>query len=290
MQLLNLLIVKLVNTVFSLLPLSVLYVIANLIHFLVFRIFKYRKKVVQQNLSNSYPKKTRDEINQITKSYYQYLCDLLVESVRGLSLSKKELQSRFVYNNPEIFDSYFNESRSVILLGSHYGNWEWGTLSFPMAVHHKVVGIYKPLSNRKLDTFLNKLRRQWGLHLTSMKNAGRSIIEHKNIPTIFVLIADQTPVDVKNAHWLNFMHQDTPFLHGADKLARKTNYPVFYYSIKKIKRGYYEVWFENICLNPKSLPPGEITRRYARLLENTINSEPTYWLWSHRRWKRKRPR
>lgn len=129
---------------------------------------------------------------------------------------------------------------------------------------------------------------QWGLHLVSMKNTGRVIIENREHPTLFVLIADQTPADVKNAHWLPFLNQDTPFLHGAEKLARKTGYPVFHYNIRRIKRGYYDVWFDEVCLAPSQTQMGEITKVYAQKLEQMILSAPVCWLWSHRRWKRKR--
>ena len=163
MQLFTLIIVKFITALFSLLPLRLLFVLADVFHFFIYRILKYRKSVIQKNLSNAFPGKNLEEINEITKKFYRYLSELVVESIKGLSFSKKELQERFVYKNPEIFDSFFEQKKSVILLGSHYGNWEWGTLSFPLSVRHKVVGIYKPLKNRKVDAYLNHLRVRWGL-------------------------------------------------------------------------------------------------------------------------------
>ncbi len=281
--------IKIVVNLFAFLPMKAVYAFSDLLYFSFRFIIHYRKTVIQKNLVDSFPSKLNEEIKQITIQYYRYLSDLIVESVKGLSLSKKELQKRFVYKNPEIFADLFQQGKSAILLGSHYGNWEWGSLSFPLSVKHKVIGVYKPIKNQKVENYLNTLRKRWGLHLTSMKNSGRTIIENKDEPVIYVFIADQTPVDVVNAHWVQFLNQDTPFLHGAAKLAHRTGYPVFHFKINKVKRGYYEVEFEEISSSPKTKEPYAISVEYARHLEKMINNAPAYWLWSHRRWKRRRP-
>jgi len=277
--------IKIAVKAMSICPFWLLYFLSDVAFYLLFYVFKYRRKVVTTNLKKSFPAKPEKEIKTIEKEYYRHLGDLLLESVKGLSLPKSTFEKRFKFLNPEIFP----QDESAILLGSHYGNWEWGVLSFPLSVKHTVLGIYKPLSNRSIDGYLNQLRKQWGLHLAPMSKAGRSIFEYKNKPTLFVLINDQTPSDVHNAHWLNFLNQDTPFLHGADKLSRKTNLPVYYFEIEKIKRGYYEVSFSILKSKEEELNEKEITIRYANALSKTIHKNPAYWLWSHKRWKRKRP-
>ncbi|MBI5914872.1 MAG: lysophospholipid acyltransferase family protein [Bacteroidetes bacterium] len=280
---------KILVKCFRFVPFWLLFLLSDVLRFLLKHLFQYRKKVVLANLQNSFPEKTPAEINRLAARFYHHFCDVLLESIKGLTLPKAELQRRFVYRNPEIFLPLFEKNRSAILLGSHYGNWEWGVLSFPMAVRHEVAGIYKPLKNKVLDNHLNHLRKQWGLHLANMAQAGRAVVQMKNQPCIFVLIADQTPSDVNNAHWVEFLHQGTPFLPGMDKLARQTGYPVFYFEIKRVRRGFYEVVFSELCPNPMEAEAGEITKIFARKLETTIRRNPPDWLWSHRRWKRKRP-
>lgn len=283
------LLIRIMVGCFAMMPMKVVYLLSDLLNFFLINIVKYRRKVIQLNLRNSFPKYSKNEIDGITNQFYRFFSDLILETLKGFSFGKTDWQTRFVYKNPEIFDSLYNQKKSVILLGSHYGNWEWGGISFPLVVKHKVVGVYKPIKNRKVETYLNELRRKWGLQLTNMKFAGRAVIENKNEPVIFVFIADQTPMDVHNAHWLTFLNQDTPFLHGAAKLASKTGYPIFHYKINRVKRGYYEVEFEEICDTPDSLSAPAITSLYAKQLEKMIRQNPPYWLWSHRRWKRKRP-
>jgi KDO2-lipid IV(A) lauroyltransferase len=263
-------------------------VLSGGLQFIFQHVIKYRQEIIENNLQNAFPEKQQAEIDQLKHDFYRHFCDLLLESIKGLTLSKQELQRRFVYTNPEIFSPLFEKKQSAILLGSHYGNWEWGVLSFPLAVQHKVTGIYKPLKNRPVDAWVNQQRKRWGLHLVSMNQAGRAVVEIRQQPSIFVLIADQTPSDIKNAHWLPFLHQDTPFLQGADKLARQTDYPVFIFDIQRVKRGFYEVTFTELCQHPSRKQAGEITELFARHLEATILDNPANWLWSHRRWKRKR--
>ena len=289
MQRTGIFLLKILVRTFSIVPFRLLYFLSDGLYFLMLKLFQYRFEVVVSNLRNSFPEKKPDAVRGIAKKFYRHFCDLLLESVKGLTLPKAELQRRFVYKNPEIFTPLFEKNESAILLGSHFGNWEWGVLSFPLAVRHRVIGIYKPLKNRYVDAWLNRLRKRWGLHLASMQQAGRAVIENRNQPCIFVLIADQTPSDMKNAHWLQFLNQDTPFLHGPGKLARQTGYPVFVFEIQRVKRGFYEVTFKELCPNPKEKKEGEITELFARQLETTIRRDPPNWLWSHRRWKRKRP-
>jgi len=273
----------------GLFPFRLLYFLSDGLSFLFIHILPYRHKVVKANLEKSFPEKTAAEITSFLRKYYRHLCDILLESIKGLTLSAEELQRRFAYQNPEIFDALFENKQSAIVLGSHFGNWEWGVLSLPLAVRHKVVGIYKPLSNPLAGDYLNGLRKKWGLHLASMASAGREVVKYRDQPCLFVLIADQTPASVKHAHWLPFFHQDTPFLQGADKLAHQTGYPVFMVDVLRLRRGFYEVKFTEISAHPQKTKVGDITALYAERLEKLIRQNPSQWLWSHRRWKRKRP-
>ncbi len=284
MQFFNILLLKVLFAIFAVLPFPLLYLLSDLACFLLAHVFRYREKVVFDNLQKSFPERPPAAIEALSQRYYAHLADLLLESIKGLTLPAAVFQRRFKYLNPGIFP----KGKSAILLGSHYGNWEWGVVSFPAAVRHQVVGIYKPLRHRRTEALLNRLRTRLGLHLAPMNHAGRAFVEFKGTPSIFVLIADQTPSDLPNAHWLPFLHQDTPFLHGADKLARQTGYPVFVFDIRRVKRGFYEVTFSELCAEPQATTEGEITRRFAEHLEASIRREPEHWLWSHRRWKHKR--
>ena len=273
----------------GLLSMKWLYRISDAINWLFLTIIKYRKKIVYQNLDIAFPNLPQKEKQNIVKGFYQNLSDILLESIKGFWLNKEELLQRFKYTNPEVFNPYYEKNQSVILIGSHYGNWEWGVLSVQLWLKHQVVGIYKPINHQKVDQYINGLRKKWGLQLASMGKIARTLVLNKDIPCAYVFIADQSPSDVVNAHWINFFDRETAFLHGVDKIARRTGFPVFLFNIKRVKRGYYEVTFELLCSNPKETKEGAITQQFATSLENYIREYPGDWLWSHHRWKRTKP-
>ncbi len=274
---------------FRFIPFWLLYLLSDLLRLVLQYMVRYRHEVIRQNLHNAFPTKNGHEIKKITKHYYRNLADVILESIKGLSLREQELRNRYSYRNSFIFNELYQNKKNAILLGSHIANWEWGVLSFPLWVEQQVVGIYKPLSNPLTDAFLNKLRCRWGLHLYSMTNIGRAVVRQRQSPAIFVLIADQTPSDIGNAHWLDFLNQPTAFLHGPGKLAEKTGFSVYSFAIQRFRRGFYEVSFKKLADETEALSAGEITQRYAAELERLICQKPSDWLWSHRRWKHQPP-
>ena len=290
MQYLEYFIFRLFVKLFSILPFSAIYFLSDILHFILFRLIKYRYAVIRQNLQHAFPEKAPEEIRGIIRAFYRNLSDIMVEAAKGVTLSREELESRFKIHGAEHFRELFQQGKSIILTASHFTNWEWGALAVNGCSPHKVIGIYKPINNPKIAAYLNTLRGQWGLQLRNMQQTGRALIEFRNQPSIFCLIADQTPSNLQSAHWVNFLNQDTPFLPGPEKIARRTGYPVFYFHTQRIRRGYYESTILPLNLEPAGAGNAEITRAYALLLEEFIMRDPPYWLWSHRRWKKSRTR
>ena len=286
MDRLSYLLLRIIVFIFSVLPFPVLYKLSDLIAFSLHYLLRYRYKVIRQNLEHAFPNKSPENLEQIIKKFYKNLSDILLESLKGLSLTESELKKRYRYANPEIFDTFYSQHKHVILLGGHFANWEWGVLSFPLWVKAQVIGIFKPLNNRHINDFLNRRRQKWGLHLISMAATGRNVQQPKARPSMYVLIADQSPSTMQNAHWVQFLNRDTPFINGPDKLARRTGYPVYIFDIQRIERGYYEVNFRCLTLHPEKLPEGAITKLFAEGLVQMIQFKPEDWLWSHRRWKK----
>jgi Kdo2-lipid IVA lauroyltransferase/acyltransferase len=269
-------------------PFSILYIFSDLVYFLLYSIIKYRREVVQANLSTAFPEKTEKEIQFLIKRFYHHLCDISLESIKGFSMSPQELIRRHRIINPEVADSYFEKSISVIALPGHYNNWEWGSLSAGMQIKFPVVALYKPLSNKLVDDFSKKHRAKFNTRLASIRNTASLFNELSGKPNAYIMASDQSPTNLKDCFWIDFLNHDTPWLHGFEKYARKYNLPVLYVDIQKIKRGFYELELIVLTENPSSLPEGEITNRYVEHLKQTILADPAYWLWSHKRWKHKR--
>ncbi len=272
----------------SYLPLSFLYFISELIYFFVYHVVGYRKSVVYDNLKNSFPNKTKDEIEAIQREFYIHLCDLIVENIRLFSMPLKEVKKRFKIVNTEILDDFYNQGRSIILVGGHYNNYELTGMAIDVYTRHQVIGIVAPLSNKFFNNKFSKSRSKYGVQLLSKGLVPRSFISNKNKLTMTVFGADQSPTYSNQLYWTTFLNQETAVHAGPEVFAVKYNYPVLYIKVNKVKRGYYEGVFEVIEENPAGAIKGKITELHTKILEKMIIDKPQYWLWSHKRWKRKK--
>ncbi len=273
----------------SRLSFGALYKLSDFLFFVLFRVLKYRYKVIRGNIDRSFPDMNDLERNNLTIKFYRHFCDLIVESLKIFSIKEKEVQERMVFKNPEVVNQYFSQGRSVILAGGHYNNWELFAVAVDQALQHQALGIYKPLSNLYFDGVMRESRGKFGLKMIATTLVKKEFERRREEPTAFIFATDQSPGNKHNAYWMRFLHQETGVLFGAEKYAQEYNYPVLYGCIKKVSRGHFEVVFEVVHDQPASAPYGLITEKHTRLLERDIRVKPEYWLWSHRRWKHQRP-
>lgn len=273
----------------SILPFSLFYLLSDILYLLIYKVVGYRKKVVYENLKNSFPEKSHKELKEIEKKFFHYLCDLVLETLKTLTISKKEALRRCAFNENAIaiFKQLNDEKKSCILVMGHFGNWEWAGSSFSLLNSQQLYVIYHPLSNKYFDTLMYNMRSRFGTKLYAMKDTMREMIRNRHEINATAFIADQTP-SPEGAYWTTFLNQDTPVFWGTEKIAQKLNYPVLYATVNRKKRGYYEVDVEYLVHNPKDTKEGEISELHTRKLEKDIIAQPEIWLWSHRRWKYRR--
>ncbi|TKC13021.1 lauroyl acyltransferase [Pedobacter polaris] len=274
-------------TSLSLLPLGLLYFLADIFYVLIYYVFGYRKKVVRENLLNSFPGKNIEEIIVIEKRFFKYLASLIFEIIKMKSISAKELNKRVQFKNVDLVEAYLKNNESVLFCAAHYGNYEWVCMAIGMAFSGQHYPIYKPLSDEIFDNWFLRMRSRFGNQMISMRQTIRAIQATKHYPSMFTFGSDQAPSKEDSQYWTTLLNQEASIQLGIEKIARKTNRPVFYLKISYLKRGYYEVDCVPICLNPESTAEFEITELHTRFLEDLIKEEPAYWLWSHRRWKYK---
>lgn len=282
------LLLRFVVFLFSLVPFKILYFFSDGIAFFMYKVLRYRYTVIYTNLKNAFPEKTDAEIKLILKKSYLNLSDIIVESIKGMTLDLPELVRRYHFKNPEIANQVFEKNLSAIGIVSHYNNWEWGAYATSSQLKLHVAGVFKPLKNKYINQYLHRVRSRFGAQIISMKQTGRAIVQNRSKPTLFVLIADQNPSNHHHYNWITFLNQDTICFDGPERIAKKTNYPVLYFAIERVKRGFYEIETSVLFENPNTAAVGEITQVYMRTLEKQIQNQPENWLWSHRRWKRKK--
>ena len=271
---------------FSALPFRVLYVLSDFNYLLMYHVWRYRRKVVRENLEKSFPEKTEAERLQIERKFYRYLSDYMLEDLKLLHMSAEDLCQRMIYKNTEQYLELTEKYGGIIVMIPHYANYEWligmGSVMKPGDVP---VQVYKPLKDKYLNELFKQIRSRFGGYNIPKHSTAREIIklkrEGKNM--VVGLITDQWPSG--DRYWTTFMGQEAAFLNGAERIAKIMNFPVFYCELTKTRRGYCEAEFKLMTEAPKETVEGEITDMFAHELEQTIRREPAYWLWSHKRWK-----
>lgn len=272
----------------SSLPFFLLYGVSDLLYYILFYVIGYRKKVVVQNIRNSFPDKTAQQQKQIIKKFYRHLADLVVESIKVFTISEKEILQRMIIKNPEFIQPYFDKGKSLILAGGHNNNWELFAVAIDAAISHQAIGIYQPLRNPFFNKKMQETRSHFGLRMISTKIVKEVFEQEKNHLTVTIFGVDQSPSLKSNCHTMTFLNQETRVAFGMEKYAKEYDYPVVYGRINKLKRGYYSFEFLHVIENPRETKHGEITEIITRLIEKDIQTQPEYWLWSHKRWKQKR--
>jgi KDO2-lipid IV(A) lauroyltransferase len=273
----------------SILPFWILYRISDFLYFFIYVLFGYRKKVVLENLRNSFPEKSDQEINVICKKFYSFFCDWMVEMIKSITISKEDMIKRCHFIDTSLLDKFHAEKRKTILVMGHFGNYEMAAAEMAFNTNYKLHVIYKPLSNKYFNRLINTKRERFGTQIMPMADTFKTMLGNRNSDELSAtaFIADQTP-SPENAYWTTFLNQDTPIFLGTEIIAAKLNYPVIYVSLNRVKRGYYEMSLDLLFENPKNTVKGEISKTHTQRLEQDIQRKPEIWLWSHKRWKHKK--
>jgi len=272
----------------SYLPFGILKLLTLKMRMLNRFVFRYRNNVVLSNLTIAFPSKSEQVLKEIRDSFFKHFFRLIIEIIKMITVSKSFINDRVIITNRKVLDDYAKRNQSIILVFGHFNNWEWIGQKLSISAKQKVVGIYKPLSNKVIDNMLKKARIKFGAIAVSMEESMRYILKTKEDCQIIGIIADQNPVVNASTLWLPFFGKEVPVFMGAEKIAKKMNYPVVFCDMEKVSNSQYSITFEILEANPQNTEEGEITKRYFERLQKQITKQPSQWLWTHRRWKHKK--
>lgn len=271
----------------SRMPFWLLYRFSDFMFFILYTVFGYRRKVVMQNLRNSFPEKSDKELAKIEKGFYSHFCDLIVESIKAFTISEEQANQRMTYTNTQVFEQLAKENKSITFVGGHYCNWELLAVTIDQKLEHQVKALYTPLKSTYWDEKLTSSRSRFGLEMFSIKNVKDLKASLDGKLTAVIYGADQSPSNPKRAYWLKFLNQETGVQYGAEKHAKDFDTAVVFGEITKKKRGFYNTELKLLFLDVKDLKYGEVIESYTKTLEEQIRRDPRYYLWTHRRWKHK---
>lgn len=273
--------------IIAILPFKILYKVSDVCFYLVYHVLRYRRKVVWNNLSNVFSDKTATELQDLEKDFYRHLCDLLLEYIKGLSITRSQVLRRCTLQNPELLQTLYEKGRHILLLTGHQGNWEWAGDAVALQSNYKLYVLYKPLTNLYFDRLVGCIRKRFGRDIIQHNQALRKMLSYDSVPKATAILADQAPNNIHQAYLMNFLNQPTYVTQGVEKLAKKLNHAVIYMHTRRIRRGYYNVSAELLFEHPTGIPDHVITQTYLQRLEVDIYQGPATWLWSHNRWKHK---
>ena len=273
--------------VLAFLPLNCLYLLSDFIYLMMYYVIRYRRKVVFENLAESFPEKTGQNRKVIAKGFYKHLCDCIVEDIKLLNISKKELGQRIEVLNSELVESLAKDDKSIIVLLGHYGNWEWVQEVTKYYTRPGInAEIYRPVKDPVFNKILAKIRTRFPTMQIRQKQAVRTLLRlhHEGKQFLVGFISDQRPNSKNLNHWIEFLNQETAIAVGGEEIGLHIDAHFVYLDIEKPKRGHYKFTFKEIhpMDDNKEYP---ITRAFFRMFEKTIRREPNYWLWSHKRWR-----
>ena len=272
----------------SYMPFRILYILSDILFFPFYYIIRYRRKIVRKNLTESFPKKSTDEIIRIEKKFYHFFIDMTLESCKLITITPEEIKQHIKFTNMEVANEYLANGQSVSAFLGHYGNWEWiSSIGLWLCDNSVVAQIYHKLHNDEMDKIMRRLRERMGNQCVDMYKTVRFMVDASkdSRPYIIGFIADQSPKRREAKHFIPFLNHEIPVLTGSEKATKHFGYQAIFIGMNRVKRGYYECELSSLHPHPESLPDFELTTLYFQRLEQEIQKHPELYLWTHNRFK-----
>ena len=268
---------------------TTIYLISDLLYYILYYIFSYRKKVVRKNLELAFPEKSKMERRRIERENFRNLTDIFLETFKSNNIKEKDLRERFKFKNPELLEKIYNNNQEVIVMCSHYCSWEW-VFVIQKITKFKINAIYKKLSNKYFDKWTKDRRSRYGANMISTKETYREVSRLSKLKSLnfYGFASDQSPKKSKAVYWGNFLNNWVPIHTGAEIIAKKYNMATVFMDVQKVKRGYYEASFSLITEKPNSFKKFELTDKYIEFVEKQVRNKPEYYTWTHKRFKHRK--
>ena len=288
MQLLIYIIVFPILWFISILPFRILYIISDFVSFILFHFIGYRKKVVLDNLKLAFPNRPEKELLKIRRQFFTHFTDVFMEMIKSITISEKSVHKHFVFEDLDVLHKIGKKGKSIVLMGSHYANWEW-MVSMNNLVEHKAFAVGATIGNKYFDKMMLKYRTKYGGEFVKPGKARKLYVKNASngVMALNALVSDQSPMLHSTKYWTTFLNVKVPVFVGAEQIAKNLDQAVVFYEVTKVKRGYYKCTFRLLAENPKDYADYEITELFLREVEKQVYAAPQYYFWTHNRFKHK---
>jgi KDO2-lipid IV(A) lauroyltransferase len=270
------------------LPLGLLYAVTWALMFLVFRVFRVRVGVVRGNIEACFPDLPPRAVSRLVAGHYYQVAQMVAETFKAAGMSREQFAARVSLRNLELPQRLLGQGRPVLLIAAHQANWEWVLHALALHLGYPLDVGYKPIRSAWAERMMFAIRTRFGAHLVPAKELLADMLRRRAIVRGIAMLADQEPLSSDHKHWLRFLGRDTAFYMGPEQMAKATRYAALFVALRRLRRGHYEIEFMPLAEAGEKLEPGELTTRYARLVEQEVLAAPQDWTWGHRRWKLKK--
>jgi len=275
------------SNLFRILGLNVSRKVAPLIAFVFFYFIPIRKKVVLENLQIAFPRNNKATNKKLAFRIYMSFAVTLVEILCLPFLDKNKLIEIVDCANPELIIKKYNEGKGVILLSSHFGNWEFIAISVALQIQIPFSVVVKPLRNPLVYEWMNNGRTKYNNEVVPLGISIRKTYQTLKEKKIVAMVADQR--GPREGVKVDFFGRKVSIYTGPAALALKTGAPIICGIPIRTENYVYKILLVEIPVN--DLPENEdekimeISQRYTSYLEQVIREHPEQWLWMHKRWK-----
>lgn len=276
-------------SLFSRLPLTVLYAFGAIVYLLVYRVFRIRRSVVRANLETAFPEKDALEIGRLARNCYRNYCDVLMEMIKSMTIRAEDLTGRVEFEDLDALEQRLAQGQPVLVALAHQCNIEWLLLALCCRLDYPAEAVYRPVSSPWVEKVTTATYTRFGGTLIDDRSVVREIMQRRSVPRVVAIVSDQSPNLDDHAVWVTFLNQDTAFYLAPDTIARFANYPVFFLGMRRLARGRYAAGVECIAEPPYTGKDQVVIRSYIDRVERQILDRPEDWLWLHKRWKRRKP-
>ena len=269
------------------LPERMRYLLSDGLAWLLRSVIKYRRKVIDDNLTIAFPERSAEARKEIRDKFYKHFTDIALEQTWLLTASKEELLAKSKLVNPEVMDRFAGSGKNVMLAAGHHNNYEMGAASIAMQIPMPVSVIYAPLANPYFDERIRETRGKFGLRLWPRGETARLAKEWSEKYEEFSIGFgfDQSPHESKRKYWMPFFGRMTAMATGLETYSRKYDAAVIFIYVERVRRGQYKLFMQEVTADANAEPDGAILQKANAMLEEVLRRDPVGWLWSHRRWK-----
>ncbi len=281
------LILQILSTIVRLLPFNLAVKLGAYLGTVVHRIDRRHRLIALENLRAAFKtEKSEAELAQILRGVYQNIGRSAFEALRLGIMSPEEIKARTEIEGFEHYAAARKANKGVILLGAHFGSWEWiplalGVENTPLHV------IVRPIDNPYLDQMIQSMRERFGNFVMNKRTETGEIIKLLRQGKSIGFLLDQD-VGRHKAIFVNYFGRPAATNKALATIALRTRAPVIPMFILR-KKGGHKLVIEKPIILPKtgSLKKDmvEATTLFTQKIESYVRQYPDHWLWLHRRWK-----